>query len=179
MALVTTSEVKDYIGITDTTYDTFLGNLIDYASRRFRAYTGRQLEKTTITMKKYLREYTDVVVLEHYPVHSVTSLKLNDDTLTEGTDEDFWVDNDKGIIFFTKDVKGLIDITYEAGYDATTSYPIPKDLKMACILQVAHWFNMRERVDLKSLSSMNETTAYNLDILPQVKDILDTYRRVA
>ena len=139
------------------------------------AYTGRRLRKVTGISEYAKVEDVTEYTLKEYPVQGITTIEVDDVALAEDTD--YWLEAEYGIIHFYNEVSGYLTVVYDAGYEDGSDYPIPDDLKQACIMLTAHLFTMRERIDLKSLSAGMETTTYINEMLPMVALILDWYRK--
>lgn len=193
MALFTTSEIKEFLGITTTQYDTLLGNIAERISEVCSLYTRRALEAPTSSETIYLDgtgyEY---LYLPNYPIISLTSVKVSstrdfDDTdpLTEG--EDYLVYSDAGIlkrIWITEGIwasdsvvwdkgSGNIQVIYKAGYET-----IPNDLKHAAILWGAQVFIRRGTQGIQSQTMGGYTSSYLNDLMPpETREILARYRR--
>jgi len=80
MALVTLSEVKTYLGVTVTDYDTFLQSEIDLFSAAINNYCGRKFEETTYVETFYYSDYTEnrdrkILQLYSFPLSSIASVK--------------------------------------------------------------------------------------------------------
>ena len=74
--LTTLAAVKLEAGISDTSQDTLFEALINSASAAIRAYTGRELSRTTHTDETYAVNNHQHLYLNEYPVQSVTSVTL-------------------------------------------------------------------------------------------------------
>lgn len=184
-ALVTLADTKTYLQISDTKYDTILEMLINAVSTMFDNYVGFQIKKKT---------YTDLLLdgngavefwLPFYPVTNITSLKEIDsdgseETLTEGKNNDYIVDEDKGLLIRRDTVwiddYDSIKISCDGGYET-----IPKDLQQACFLQVAASF---QKFKNKTWGEGSRTfpdgsiSILETELLSEVKVILNKYRRV-
>jgi hypothetical protein len=66
-------------------------------------------------------------------------------------------------------------LVYTAGFAA-----VPTDIEQACIELASQAYQRRgTRLDLKSLTQAQQTTSYEMKMLPSVKEMLAPYRRVA
>lgn len=76
MALTSVAALKTHLGVSSTTEDAFLGQLLPAVESAFAKFTDRVLEKTTYT-EYYSGRGTPVILLREYPVISVTSVHLD------------------------------------------------------------------------------------------------------
>lgn len=129
MALVTLSEMKDYLGISDTSYDAFLTSQIELVSSAVEHYCGRKFEEATYKQTFYKEEYvlkdgsSKELELASYPIISITSVKeLADKTDLVGTEvTEYRQAKDLGLLkhdpygrFFS--YGPIIEVEYIAGY---------------------------------------------------------------
>ena len=103
MAILTLSDYKTYAGISDTSDDTRLQKLIDYATSLLRVACGRNrsngFENATRT-EDYVSS-TGTIQLKEWPVTSITSVTPIDDTNTLGTaldSSEYRLDSETGIL---------------------------------------------------------------------------------
>lgn len=131
MSLVSSTNYKLYLKITDTTRDTELALLYGSVERRIKEYLGRDLEWAVYTDEFYSGNGTDKIVLNQFPIIYVSAIKRYDGitsgnvetwtTLVEHTDYDrLIIDKDMVTVFLDN---GCFDkgdsnykITYMAGY---------------------------------------------------------------
>lgn len=77
MALTSLSVVKTHLGISDSSQDTLLSQLISQVDAIMLASLKRNIEQATYT--DYLSgDGTPILTLRHYPVTSITTLHLDD-----------------------------------------------------------------------------------------------------
>lgn len=163
--MTTVTTVKSFTGIpaADLSKDSLLEFLINAASERIEKYCSRHFEKATYT--EYHRGHErQRLLLNQYPIVSVTSVELNGSVLasTEYETEDA----DAGILYretgwpwrgYSIGLVGEpgisvrnIKVVYVAGYvlpkDATEQNPrtLPYELEQACISFVAHLYGGKE-----------------------------------
>jgi hypothetical protein len=122
--LDTLANVKARLGITGTTYDTFLTQQIQLVSDVIEGYCRRKF--ATATWKQNLYKEDNCVVrrfvLFHYPVQEITTLKEDGETADSDT---YRLNKPSGTItgvdgrgfFYASDT----EITYVAGYDTIPS----------------------------------------------------------
>jgi len=147
--LVSRVDVKEYMGLTDTTvYDDLIDALIEAADAVITSYPGWDY----ITVNDY-DEYYDiptstetVIALRHFPV--VTFIELIDDDETVDTD-DYVVDKETGMVklkatyrkessrYFTMGVQ-KVRAKYSAGF-----VTVPKDLELVAKMVINRLFQRR------------------------------------
>jgi uncharacterized phiE125 gp8 family phage protein len=75
MSLDTLANVKSRLGISGSTDDTLLGQLMDSADRWIAEFTGRHFEGGTFT--EYFPGNVTLLHLSNYPVTAITSVKVD------------------------------------------------------------------------------------------------------
>lgn len=163
--LTTLAKVKQALGITDTSQDAFLAELITAATSAIETYACRKFKARTYTNEFYDGPDDPGLVLKNYPLISVADLRLDTDhkfntdaILVEDTD--FITQLEEGMIELITSSLGwggesvkfprgakIIRITYNAGYVI-----IPADLDRACVQLVAYWKNNELKLGLSSIS---------------------------
>jgi len=174
MALITLSELKTYLRITDTEDDTLLQNLIDETEAQIKKYVNNAIEEQTdITEYFNIDSYQKEIILQYFPVSNVSVYE--DDTLLD-SDTEYTLDSDAGIIqkyygYFSKGIK-TVKVIYTAGYST-----IPDDIKLAVKIQSAFYYQRKDQIGISGQSlegSINMTEKYGL--LDSVKEMLNYYR---
>jgi hypothetical protein len=186
MGLLTLSEAKRRVGITDDNNDLLILDLINDVSAMIESYCGRHF-----SVADYV-EYQDgagddYFFTNEWPINSITSIyndlerEFGDTTLVDSTYYTFYADEGRVKLVYDFLYGNLIElfepgvrnikITYNAGYTV-----IPYDLKMiaAEILTKKYKNTMDKRVGMISIGSAGETTVFHLnDMLPEHIKILD------
>lgn len=150
MALVTKTEVKDYLRLDkySTAEDAFLDDLIAAAQAEMEVKHGRRLEYQSSIVEKYNGQGEAQLFLKCYPVVSVTQVKV-DGTVLNSTNYD--IDPEKGILYGCWE-EGFqnIEVTYSAGYwtDKATNPPagvsrLPADIHHECLELIAYLYENR------------------------------------
>jgi hypothetical protein len=129
------ASVRVFLGSLSLNYtDAEIQAAIDWACATVETYCNR-----TFTAADYTETYDgngqDVLYLRQYPINSVTSITLDDDTL----DSDDYTVEDTGIYYedgWTKDRRNIV-VVYNAGYST-----IPADLHMVATRLAADLVNM-------------------------------------
>lgn len=157
MSLVTLAEMKTYLGISATTYDTFLTTEIDIISTAINNYCGRDFELKNYTQTIYADNFesafdTKDIYLYHFPVTTIDSAKIIE-TDADGNDSElaityYRLQKSLGLINRTYPGGAKIpwmcsegqraEFTYSAGY-AT----IPSDIKSVVYSLVSERYNKK------------------------------------
>ncbi len=184
IALVSLSDAKYYIGITSTTEDVIIEEIINGVSSAFNSYTQRKLAVTDYDI--YLDgNKKPILFLPAWPIISVSSVIEDGTTLTE--DDDFKVYYDLGFLYRVDDNwsegKKNIRVQFAAGYDCLgTSPTLPHDIKLACLKQVAFEYKKYKNKDWGEQSRTypdgSITKSTNSNLLPEVEWVLDKYKRI-
>jgi hypothetical protein len=149
MALVTVDDVKYVYGlIGEGDYD-LVSEIIDRVGKSFDTYCDRVFESATYT-EDYDGDRRDIM-LEHYPVTSITSVTDRGQDWTGSTvinSSYYKISRDNRHILFSSSAtltryRENIRIVYVAGY--TT---IPDDIKQACIREVIIEYKRRQKPDV-------------------------------
>lgn len=194
--LVTLSDMKDRLGIADTSQDTFLTSEIEMISACVEGYCGRVFSESTYTQTIYIDELergTEELNLFHYPMTNITSI-LDENGVSLDSDN-------YRIVYPTskfKYLEGYIDadfeklvFTYDAGF---TTIPLP--IQEVVFSLVEERYNRKQSgVDLSfgsdvqrisipgaisvdfdyTLQSNQRSVAYGM-FLGNYVNILDSYR---
>ena len=179
--IITLSEFKDYLWITDTSQDALLNILLNSANDFVESYIGRKIAEATYT------EYKDwdgqrIILLDNYPVNTITSFQFNKWTIEtpdfEDIDENSYKLSPKiwqiFLTFYKRRGFQNYKIVYNAWYD-----PIPWDLKLATLKLAAWYYNKRTSDWVKSESVAGDSIGFDTtEISNDVLVILNNYRDV-
>lgn len=183
MGLCTLEEVKEYNGITDTTNDTLLTNLIERVSDGIETFCDRNFESQSYTEYHSGGKNNDRFYTNQYPIITGSGVEVWDDydwdwTTDDLVDSDDYMVTDNRYIVLNNSVflDGVnnIKVSYTAGYDV-----IPTDLTQFTIEEVIRKFKSRRHPgDIKSKSLPDGTVVYNdVSGLPDDISILNSYKR--
>ena len=190
------STVKARLAIDDfeVKYDVLLTNAINAISSRFDKETNRTLSRTVNATYEFCADYTQISV-SCYPIETVTKFETKSSESAgwlEQTGVEFLIRQGCIISFsnnfrlWTLDIRpSLARVTYTAGYvlPGTTpgpgQTPLPSDLEQAAVEQVAYWFQIRDKLGLKTRWPHAGTYEglFPIDLLPNVQTVLKTYQR--
>jgi hypothetical protein len=188
------STVKSRLAIDDfnVQYDTLLTNAIAAISSRFEKETNRTLSRTVNATYEFCANDTQISV-PCYPIESISKFE------TKASESAGWVEQ-TGVEYLIRRASvisvnlqpatfnlqpGLARVTYTGGYalPGTTpgpgQNPLPSDLEQAAVEQVAYWFQIRDKLGLKTRWPHAGTYEgfFQLDLLLNVQTILKKYQR--
>jgi len=136
--IVELADMREFLNIPDgqTAMDSLLESLLDSFNDVIEDYLGVTCINTEYT-ETYDGDGTDTLFLKHYPIASVSSLSVDDETVSS---DDYSIYKEEGFIrldssIFTKDNQN-VSITYTAGHGATR-VAVPNPLKLALKTWVA------------------------------------------
>lgn len=179
MLLASLSNTKLFLEITATNYDTLLSLLLAQISKRVETFLNRDLEKKARTT--YYDAGRKMYFLSAYPIDSLLTLTIVNDTTTQVLNTDYYAWYDEGLIeFATIPVQTRpkqMTFTWTGGYANT--YAVPADIQMAVIMQAAFVFRRRKDIGLTSISMPDGSISVNAptELLPEVKAVLKSYRK--
>ena len=177
------TDVKTYLGITDTNSDTVLTALVTNVSAAIESYCNRTFAQTSYTETRN-GGCGPKLFLANGPITAVSSLSVNGQGVSPAPDA---VSGgyvfDSNVLYIRpggagpqeccKGIQNVV-VSYTAGY-ATTPY----DITQACVLWVAAIYAKRNRIDKRNETlGSQQTQGYDLSAMPQtVKQMLASYVR--
>lgn len=186
-AWCTLNEIKYHlhIGISDTTYDTLLEQLINSSYKILEQYIGHPIKSATYT-EYYDGDNTNKLLLRKWPIVSVTSIHVDPDREFNSDDlinaSNYYVDTEHGEIeifqglaagpaWFDKGIKN-VKVIYVAGY-AT----IPNDIRQASIWHVAWMFRRSDTEGTTAQSLGGKSETYDERAIPEwLRHVLAPYK---
>lgn len=201
MSVCTSADIKDRLGIpTDNTEnDTTIATIVSAMAALFDTYTNRSLIVTAQAVTEHFcsNNGSQWLQLPRYPVVSITTIKeaidydfANVAALIANSDYRLSRSGIDGLLYRLyaawPSVPDSVQVVYRGGYTAAGGTPgtgeiaLPADLREAAILQGTFTFKRRMDIGLSGQSfdggSINKFSEMNL--LPQVREILDLYKRI-
>lgn len=189
--LVTAAEVKTYLGITGSTHDTLIDELIDITSEFIEDYCGTHFSSTAVTDK--IDGGVEFLLTTKAPIVSITSITDNEDSTTVATtDYDFYAES--GRIYRESDAvlfpsnkptwylgRQRFTVVYQAGYSA-----VPEAVKWVAYemigrnLKTLPTSNSKGRWTQPEIKNMKDQTMKGLTMVltPQERALLAPYRNV-
>ncbi len=180
-AFTTLADTKLWLGVTSSTDDTLLTNLIVAASAFIETWVSRTLGQATYTAETYDGPGGVRLALRNYPVLSISALSIDGISIPQSTSPaaNGWVlsSSKAGVVLrgytFSEGVENVL-VTYSAGY-ATT----PPDVAQACKELVGLRYKERDRIGFVSKAISGEVVTYSQkDMSEGIKTLLNSYREV-
>lgn len=144
--LVTLSDLKVFLGVTDGSKDAIITMLGEQASAFVEKVTGISFEEKTDVVEEYDGTGTRELVLRHMPVTNTTDFVLKEANSTDNDGvwdlidpEDYFVDRFSGIVkgnFRFRERFNSYQVTYSYGYSET-----PADVQNAVCMLVSAMYN--------------------------------------
>ena len=187
------STIKTRLGLEqfDTTDDLVLTNLLRHVSGRFAIECNRIFDYGAALTYEFRAEQINIIV-DRPPIELVSQFDLRT------TEAEGWLPR-LGIDYLLSPRKSVIErpepigissqlgrVTYTGGYILPGTTPtanqtaLPDELELACIEQVAYWYQRRTQLGLVSIASEGGSTVQQFqtsDLLPQVRAVLKHYER--
>jgi hypothetical protein len=178
--LTSLERVKDYLRDTGTENDPWYEQMIGAVTDAVQSYCDRLFAEAAYS-EKYDGNGKDQLRLKQYPISAVTSLAIDDDAVDLTDADEYQLYADEGIIclpygIFSKGRRN-VEVAYTAGYST-----IPEDLEQAVIEWIAlKWHERQENrigITNKGGNVAGSLSFAQDDIPPEVRKILDLYRRL-
>lgn len=174
----------------DTDWDDDLARIGRGVAKQFDQYCGRRIARTTGHVEEFAAG-TSSLILECSPVEQVTALKL----VRQGDDEEDILEliattqKRSGVVRLTGNIghwRDLVEVTYDGGYwldDQVDSLPsgaaaLPDDLLDAWVIQCQAQARALDLFGSQAMKNEANPQPIALELVPTVKQVLDSYRRV-
>jgi len=191
MLITTKDNIKTLLKITSTDEDAILVAIAAAVSKEVERYIDRHVEQSQRTAYFDVEEGQEVFCVAGYPISAIASIHNDTDrdwgTGTEVDSDNYTYVRESGQIVIDK--IGLLTgfqvlkIVYTGGMSDTqanlqSAFP---DLEMAARIQGAHYFKKKDRLGIgaESVAGSSITVDNRLEMLPEVKTVLDQYKRYA
>lgn len=173
---VTTAEAKTHLRVEDTDSDTLIGALITAAREQAEHETGRALMAQTWDMLLDDFPSDSAIALVKPPVSAITHIKYYDaaGVLQTFAATDYSLDASgllqRALLGYDKSwpsvraQQNAVQIRIVCGY--ANAATVPGAIKQWMLLNIGHWFENRESVNIGNITSR----------LPFVDGLLDPYR---
>jgi len=186
MAFTDSTTVKAHLGITGTSFDTVLANLIgqvdDLITKETGVLTGAASANLDVADEIRDSDGTLTLRTKYHPINSITQVEKRDsnndwEDYTEEAVADIEFDGNRIFTRYVVAAEGRrqVRLTYNAGY---VSANVPDDLKLAATLWVASIFSKRQSLGFKSQSQLSMTVLPEEDRPFEITKILKKYRPV-
>jgi len=192
------ADVKDRLVISDSGHDTVISRIISGLTVLFETHCDRPLLLNAADATEYYTGRGQYLQLKRYPVVSITSIKESltydfDGATAMIANEDYRLLKAglNGIVCSLlcdwSNVPDSIQFIYKGGYCSAgqtpgdSEYAMPADLREAAIEQSSFIFKRKDDIGLAGVSfeggGLSKFSA--MDLLPMVRKVLDSYRRVS
>lgn len=188
--ITTKDRVKSLLGLSGTTHDTVLDNIINGVSAFIEGICNRQFKSATYTDEIYEGVKSRFLYLNQFPITSLTSVFYNSGSLAVPVwvafDANYYVlDARNNCIYFDAGMPiGFrnIKVTYVAGYviDYATpaNHTLPYDLSMVAEQIVSKVFGKRKSEGSSSESIDGANVSYEKDITTEQRMVISKYSKV-
>ena len=196
--ICTLADVKGRLGVGDTGSDSLINRIISGLTTLFETEIDRPLLLNAADVTEYYTGKGQYLRLRRYPIVTITSIteSLTYDfdgatAMIENTDYRLVNNGINGIVCsllcdWASD-PDTIQVVYRGGYCSAGQTPgdgehyMPADLREAAIEQASFIFKRKDDIGLSGVGfeggSINKFSA--MDLLPMVRKILDSYRRLS
>lgn len=181
---ITKAEVKSFIGETTTDNDDFIDELISRVEALVETDKCERHLGSSVFTQYYDGDGTNKLLLDEYPIISVTSVHDDDDRVY-GADtlidaDDIVSYEEDGVLLYDNGTFSVgnknIKVVYQAGID-----PIPNDLKHALIQYVAAQFIIA-KTEVNAFRSSGDGSGESEDkptkLMKEADKIFQKYRRI-
>jgi uncharacterized phiE125 gp8 family phage protein len=186
MGIVTASDVKAYLGKSDSDDDALLGVLCSAAQALAESYCNRRFDGADYT--EYHDGGSQSIWVLNPPITSVSALYDSPDRSYSASDlvdpEDYVIYARRGEIRLDgaafSEGPQTVKVVYKGGY-GTGYAAVPADLKQALVEVAAKKWREGKKGEfgLVSRAFPDGSVAFSAeDLLPQIKLVLDRYRRL-
>lgn len=188
--LTQTSDVKEYLNISASTYDVLIEKLVYGVTEFIQGYLGgRYLKESTITELQDGENISNQIILKQYPVSSVTSLSYKSGSNSSPTWNVISADNydvnlPAGLIKRVGIPTGVqnVKIIYVAGYKIdfanryTSTHTLPHDLSLVATQLVAKIFDKRFSEGKTNEAVEGQSVAWTYQLSEEMKATLGKYQ---
>lgn len=179
-ALITLQEAKDHLGITGSSYDDRLEDLINGASDFSDRYTNNNIVEDTYTDVLYDGNNSDFLLIPVTPLTAVASLYIDGSRIFDASSlvdtDDYDIRDQVGIVLFDgrkfTHGKHTVKVTYTAGYST-----VPETIKLAVKLWVEYYFRLTDskNLGLKSYSQQGDNYSRDPGLPKEIMELLDPF----
>lgn len=113
MSYYTVDEIKEYLTITDTTYDEQITLIREWTIELIERYLGRKFESAAFTQESF-QPNSNLFQLDNYPIETLTSINIDGSDLTDLSD--YYLDKKIGTIHGDFTNGNVYIISYTGGY---------------------------------------------------------------
>lgn len=178
-SFVTTAQLKSFAGISVATYDADLDAICLFVTSAMQQYIQRDLLSTAYSVEMHsLSVMTDLLVLRHHPILSVSSVLVDGVEVTG-----YVIDAESGMLFLAAGWwpgRQHISVSYTAGYAAVPPAIVGAALDQARFQWTRHARGGNRLGEAQRAEASGGSTAFIVDAwYPGVREIMDSLRRAA
>ena len=179
-AIITLSDVYEFLSVSGSDDDTLYQNLIDRKTMEFENWCGLDSFYVYDYTEYYDGEGDSYLFVKNFPINSIDEIASDSDWVW-GTDtvidsSDYRLVEKNYIAYKSYFNPGLqnIKITYNAGYSV-----IPLDLKEALVEEVTRVYHRRKEIDV-FIKTLQDGSQHRIPsgFMPNTKVILGKYKRL-
>lgn len=183
MALFTAADVKNHIGLAESTFDVPMAIVVDAIHEDMLRYTQRKfLEQTAIVGEKHVGDLRPLLVLREFPLISVQQLKIAGAVVATGSGTWEIQELDSAILYRPSgwDLpvnagQKNVEVDYTCGYAASSG--AVKELKLVGIEWAANRFRLRQKLEFRSEAFTDHSSTFETEAPDHVKLVLNRYTR--
>jgi len=185
--LITIADVKTFLSISGSTYDTLLQDLVTQVSYFLESYCDRQLIDLNASITEIMDGGDSTIMLKSYPVKTVVSVSIN----TGPLDNPNWFalsasyynyraeNGSLYVICGTPKGRQNLKVVYTAGYKvADSTYPVPFDLQLAARSLVAKFYQKRMAQGVLNENIGGASVNWNEEMDPTIVRMLEPFKRM-
>ena len=165
---VSPQELIAYLDLEEPVDILLVKDLAHAATTHIEQFTRRSFRHKSITSETHFVERTFDVLLNEYPVVSISSIKIDGGAQVIA---DFDVDKEVGRVGLGTRFSGEFVIDYVSGVDF-----IPQDINLAAKKVAAWFFQRRNREGVRGERLLSYNYTFKDDTLGDVREILDRYK---
>lgn len=185
--LTTLALVKSFLGVTASTHDALINELLPGVSKAIQNAIGRDILQQTITAEVHESPGRwKVIAAREFPILTLLAVRENDVALTVATEYRLWQDwgvqrlsgSATGAEIATAWAHGFVEFDYDAGFAS-----VPSDLEMIATAETAHAFKQTSAGGSR-LGQLGQSVVGNTDapfplwdLLPMSQRVVSRYRR--
>ena len=180
-ALTSKEKVKSFLGITDSSSDDVIDELISYVTDFIESICGRRFKETTYTDEQYDARGQNDLFLKNYPISTLTTVKYRSGNVSSPTwisfdANDYLLYGESGFIHFMGKLPNYpkyVQVAYVAGYkidwanELSATHTLPFDVAMVATEMVANLHETRKNQGIQSMSTEGQSVSF-VDVQKQI-----------
>ena len=190
--LTTKAKVKAQLGISDTTYDDYLDELITNISALVETYCNRNFTQASYTEYFDTNKGDKKLFLRNLPVSSLSSVSyktgnFGNPVYVAFNSNDYLLKDSQTLVFAGSlpDSEQFVKVVYTGGYlidfdtEGSATHTLPNDLELAVTELVALNFQQRQSEGVLSETTEGQSVTFsNTKFTDKLKNKLSAYRNI-